>query len=253
MGQNRRLLRIWLGCLLLGGLTPLRAIGQTVAIDGRANVFAAGLAAVPTFFEWDGMPSGVLPTLLSLPSGTGRSLQVTAVTGGVTCCGNDIPPAGADGGGYPGHNVNGYGGVSGIVVNRFLFLSGVFLGDDPLATPAPPPLDFASGLGASFISVAPQIGQLFYIGDGRRGIGDASAPLQTFFVPDGATRLFLGFADRGAESADPAFYNDNGGSLQATFAVTAPSVAPEPTPLALLATGLLALGGLAAGRRRSHS
>ena len=251
MKRRRQVSFVALSFLALGGASSSPALAQTVVVDGRANVFGAGLSTPPSFFEYNGQPSGLLPSLLTLPSGTGRLFQVSSVTGEVLCCGTAVVPAGADGSNYA-VDVDGFGGVSGIVVNRFLFLGGVFLGDAPLDTPAPSPLDFRSGMGVNFLSLAPQIGQLFFIGDGRQGIDEPGGALQTFIVPDGATRLFLGFADRGSESAEPSFYNDNGGSLTATFEVSAPTAAaPEPASAVLLGTGLLLLGSLRATRLRS--
>ncbi len=51
----------------------------------------------------------------------------------------------------------------------------------------------------------PAIGTLFGIGDGRTGFQDPSAPIQSFFVPNGASVLRLGHQD--------AIVSDNSGSL----------------------------------------
>ena len=59
------------------------------------------------------------------------------------------------------------------------------------------------------------IGQVFFIGDGLTGTG--SGAIQTFAVPDAATRLFLGVADAFAFGSDlpggrdPGFFDDNSG------------------------------------------
>ena len=74
---------------------------------------------------------------------------------------------------------------------------GVFLGpDQPNQTPQPPTLAFAgSGAnvpgGTDFSELAPLLKQVFFIGDGRTSTG----AVQSFVVPQGATRLFLGTMD----------------------------------------------------------
>ena len=72
-------------------------------------------------------------------------------------------------------------------------LVGVFLGpDQPDATPAPDTLDFRdSGNvpgGIDYLTLDPQLQQVFFIGDGRTRDGQ----VQQIRVPAGATRLFLG-------------------------------------------------------------
>ena len=71
-------------------------------------------------------------------------------------------------------------------------LVGVFLGGSaPNLSPAPGNLDF-SGNGINFATLSPGLKQVFFIGDGRNNDGI----LQSFVVPAGATRLFLGMSDR---------------------------------------------------------
>jgi hypothetical protein len=133
--------------------------------------------------------------------------------------------------------INSYSGVSGYLGPAFS-LAGVFLTSAPLQAPAPGTLDFRStGLGINFNSLSPQIGQIFFIGDGQ----NAAALNQTFYAPAGATRLFLGLPDCYQGSSDPGFYGDNSGS----FSVT---VTPEPGSAALLLFGFAIVG---ARRKRS--
>ncbi|KXS89574.1 hypothetical protein OA58_20495 [Microcystis aeruginosa NIES-88] len=106
-------------------------------------------------------------------------------------------------------------GISGIN-GRLNSLLGVFLDNSqPDSTPAPASLDFSS-IGINFSSLAPQVKQVFFIGDGLTGTGTGA--VQNFIVPTGATRLFLGPLDFGT-------YN-NGGS----FTVTVQAV-PEPSTI----------------------
>jgi len=78
-------------------------------------------------------------------------------------------------------------------------LLGVFLNDDPPdSSPAPPPVNYRS-IGWNFVSMEPQLKQVFYIGKGQVTRRDASGKKETvarqFLVPKGATRLYLGVMD----------------------------------------------------------
>lgn len=108
-------------------------------------------------------------------------------------------------------------------------LMGVFLGDS-LPAVAPDPLDFRNA--EDFERVDPELGQLFWVGDGKTGT--LVGTLQEFGIPDGATRIALGFLDPD--------HGDNSGGLLATF-----EIVPEPAGAAL---GLTTLAGLYAVSRR---
>ena len=60
-----------------------------------------------------------------------------------------------------------------------------------------------------------ELNRIFYIGDGltERNTG----ALQKFYVPEGATRLFIGFADAFSYQGLPGSYGDNMGSIKATI------------------------------------
>lgn len=79
-------------------------------------------------------------------------------------------------------------------------LIGVFLNDDrPDGSPAPQPLDFHA-IGWHFVSLSPQLKQVFFIGDGTTGARVAGTNKKArvarrFVVPRGATRLFLATMD----------------------------------------------------------
>lgn len=101
--------------------------------------------------------------------------------------------------------ISGYQGLGGALV-------GVFLDDEnPASKVSPETLNFSSsGLGTSFTTLAPKIGQVFFIGDGRTGTGQGE--VQKFIAPIGTTRLFVGTADGFAFSGQPGAYEDNDGS-----------------------------------------
>jgi len=84
---------------------------------------------------------------------------------------------------------------------------GVFLNDnDPSTSAAPAALDFSTDASRNFQSISPQLKQPFFIGD---GVMDDGVTLQSFVVPAGATRLYIGVMD-GQQ------WSDNSGSLSTT-------------------------------------
>ncbi|MBN2450689.1 MAG: InlB B-repeat-containing protein [Lentisphaeria bacterium] len=107
----------------------------------------------------------------------------------------------------PLEGISGYNGPHGSLV-------GVFLDDaNPLGATPPDLLDFsATGLGLGFAALSPQLGQVFFIGDGST----AGKAQQVFTAPAGATRLFLGIADGFAFGGAPGAYDDNIGGFLVT-------------------------------------
>ncbi len=79
------------------------------------------------------------------------------------------------------------------VVSPINSLIGVFLGpDNPANTPPPTSrLDFSTSASRDFQQLEPQLKQTFFIGDGLRSDGVT----QTFKIPTGTTRLFIGTMD----------------------------------------------------------
>lgn len=154
-------------------------------------------------------------------------------------------------------DMDSYGGISGMTLfestpadRRVMFLAGVFLTDAIPSAPAPVSLDFSStAIGRSFTQLAPLLQQTFYIGDGLTGEGTGS--IQSFLVPDGATRLFLGIVDGSYFVGGPDYYDNNAGSFSATFEVT---TVPEIDPNAFATAISLIVGSLAlVERRRRHN
>lgn len=185
------------------------ALGKpvTVIVDGRADVYSAGLTKA------DKERGGTLPALLTLVPGGGY-ITFSSVKGVVGCMeGATTPP---DGGDCAGGNteITAANGISGIINHQHSqFLVGVFLG--PLASStAPPTLDFSeNALGESFAELAPKIGQTFYIGDGST----KSGLNQRFVIPAGATRFYLAFADAYMFQGTPSWYADNTGGFSVTL------------------------------------
>ena len=152
-------------------------------------------------------------------------------------------------------DMDSYGGISGMNLfetapsdRRVMYLAGVFLTDAVASTPAPESLDFSStAIGRSFTQLAPLLQQTFYIGDGLTGEGTGS--IQSFLVPDEATRLFLGIVDGAYFVGGPDYYDNNAGSFSATFEVTA---VPEIDPATFASASSLIVGSFALVERRRH-
>ena len=141
-------------------------------------------------------------------------------------------PAGSDLTSLDG--ISGYKGPQGP-------LAGVFLNDTiPSSGPAPTTLDFTpGGLGIDFLTLSPELFQVFYIGDGVT----AANVFQTFIAPAGATRLFLGIPDGFGFGGSPGAYDDNDGAYRVRIGINEiPTRVPEPGSMALLALGLAAFG-----------
>ncbi|MEL7237640.1 MAG: hypothetical protein AAGK78_02170, partial [Planctomycetota bacterium] len=86
-------------------------------------------------------------------------------------------------------------------------LIGIFLSDnDPRSNGPVDPLDFSTPAQRNFSELRPQIGQVFFIGD---GVNDEGVP-QRFVPPTGATRLYLA-------SMDGFEWMNNGGAFQTTI------------------------------------
>lgn len=176
-----------------------------LTVAATANIFGAGHELMP---QPAGGGGGTEPPLYRLPSGTGRTVHFEDVAGTVipiVDVGLENGPEGAGGGRT---DIESTGGISGIVHDtNTMFLVGVFLTDDEPADPAPERLDVTD---ESFTSLAPQIAQVFLIGDGSG---------HKYTVPDDATRLFLGFADANRFVGEVGFYGNNTGSVEARVVV----------------------------------
>lgn len=192
----------------------------SAAVPGTANLWGAGHAVPP---GPGGGGGGELPAEIALPPGTGRELRFTSVQGQIGF-GQGIPLNGADGVAFPPCENVSLDGIAGNVAAQARFLAGVFLDDQEPVDPAPPQLDFTL-IGIDFLELAPGLRQTFFTGDGlAQGAGDA---VQCFDVPDGATRLFLGFFDSCCCSGPPGAYSDNTGQLAVEYEVCVPQAASE--------------------------
>jgi hypothetical protein len=233
--------------LLLAAPAALAVDLGTVPVSGTSNLWGAGHDVPPDPGSTGG---GSLPPGLSLMSGTQRTIRFSGATGTVDyggCC----VPSPPDGEAIALVALAIYGGIAGPEINRAHHLAGVFLTDAEPVDPAPAALLIDD---VSFGGVAPQVGQIFFVGDGLTGEGAGAT--QSFQVPDSATRLFLGYMDCFTPCTVPGGYSDNSGEVSIDVELTGSitqSVVPAPALAAwasiALSVGFLAVGYLATSHR----
>jgi hypothetical protein len=192
---------------------PAKPEPVTLVVDSHMDAYQAGGNA-------DGS-DGIPPVAYSFPATPGQVLVFSSVTGSWTCR-LDIAPYGPDGKmggclGYGGAPFPPTGALSGFNLTDFNGpLVGVFL-EDTLPSSPPPGLRFygsdnsQGGIKINFQVLSPAIGQLFFIGDGRRGFNAPSSKPQFFNVPPTATHLYLGWLD--------VYFSDNAGKVHAHFTI----------------------------------
>jgi hypothetical protein len=207
-----------------------------ISLSIASGVQAATITVAGTSDPWlAGMPDGstasfgaVAPThspvqVSGLSLIPGQTLNFSA-SGGVSH--NPLTSLNdPDGGSFFSHLSGSENGISDITAPLNSLL-GVFLDNSqPDLTLAPGSLNFYS-IGLNFSSLAPQVKQVFFIGDGLTGTN--SGAVQNFIVPTNATRLFLG-------TMDIFEWNNNIGS----FSVTVQAV---PEPSTIFGLGVLGFG-----------
>ncbi len=192
-------------------MTVPNGLAATVTVNATANIFGAGHTVPPAPAGFGG---GVLPPSIALDSSD--SVMFPTISGAVSYSDGTLSayaaPFSAEGSSAFGTTISGYGGISGISGNGFLWLVGVFLGGNEPANPSPTAFPAFTAGTKQFTNIAPALGQVFFIGDGRQG-----GARQLFKAPSGATRLFLGFADGDGGTGLPGYYQDNHGSLSVTY------------------------------------
>jgi hypothetical protein len=213
--------------LTLGGIAgAANAATVNVIVPGTSDPWLAGMPNGSTASFEDSAP-GQSPVQVAGLQLTSSDILTFSVTGSVNNDpGNNGP--GPDGG-YDSYHLSGAeNGISDIYAPMNSLL-GVFLGNQqPDLSPAPSMLDFSSS--QNFLSLSPELKQVFFIGNGLTNEGD----LQKIVIPNGTTRLYLG-------SMDGYQWSNNSGSFN--VAVTE-SPTPEPATILLMGTGLAGMAGL---------
>jgi len=168
----------------------------TLAVSANSNAWLAGMPAGATASLAD-VGSAQAPAQVNdllLAHGVALGFSATGITdhcSEVESCGF----AGAEGDSGEGsfrHTTGAENGIADLLA-PIDSLIGVFLDStQPDQGAAPDSLDFSTSTARDFASLSPLLKQPFFIGDGLRN--DATT-VQSFIVPAGATRLFLGTMD----------------------------------------------------------
>lgn len=181
--------------LLCTAFVPDLEARATTIVPGSANPNLAGRSNDYTCCNGDSVPDQVAKLVSEVPILECDTVRF-AVSGRVSF--TETLPPGNNPDGDDTYSMINYGdGISAPSGVRANALVGVFLKDDlASAGPTPSSLDFSTGL--DFSILFPEIGQIFFIGDGLTSdskVGGAGGDLQDFVVPQDATSLFLGTVD----------------------------------------------------------
>jgi hypothetical protein len=256
----------------LAGILCRVAIALSAIAGASPATFAGQMAftvSATDAISWVGsnsQPDGATaPLALTVPGGT-TSFTVSDVTGSQTVSGFPSGAISLNGGsghndadgvstGYSGPTISpngsGYsfmgsdGSISGIEAPGAGYLVGLFVPSGGPTGTAPATLDFVTS-GTSFTSLSPLLDQVFYIGDGLTG--DGTGNVQTFNIPSGAGKLYLGISDASGFDGSPGAYGDNSGSFSGALGFA--SSVPEPSGAVLLAIGGIAVAAVAIRTRR---
>ena len=196
------------------------------SVPGNANPFLAGQPNGTPCCSGDSAPTE--SPVLAMSGALGGNTYVFGATGGTMNFPGPVNPT-PDGAGAWNMTADYGTGISGALGININGLVGVFL--DSLVPGGPAPAQRNDGM--AFGSIAPLLGQIFWIGDGLTGTG--SGTLQQFTAPGGATRLFLGTSDGFG------WYN-NVGTIEVSIRSVGTSPVPEPAAWAMMLAGFSVLG-----------
>ena len=224
-------------------LTGLASAGSftNIVVPGTANVQTAGGNADPATCCNSNGASTAAVLAITFAAGPNQVLTLSSVTGTVGCSG--VLTNGADGTcfNFAPTSITTLNSISGIatVFVANMFLVGVFVDDNVPSGPQPGYLSYQApdAFQLPDYTAVMALNRLFFIGDGLTGTG--SGQTQRFGVPNGATRLFLGFVDGFNFQGAADYYGDNVGALTVSGDIS--STVPEPGTLALLPLGAAAL------------
>jgi len=218
--NNTKVVGILAGLLVGLGGSLLAQGSQTLSVSAFMDIWQAG--------GYNDGSGAQAPVSISFPAASGQAITFSSVTGTWSCGNGAVPngPDGANSGNCFDTQVtvfNPTGPFSGLDMTDFSRpLVGMFL-EDTLPTSVPPTYRFYSsdssqgGIRTAFSALSPQVGQVFFIGDGLTGTG--AGAIQVYYVPPTATHLYLGYVDSCGNGA-PGCYNDNSGTITATFSIS---------------------------------
>ncbi len=177
-----------IGAVLLAGALGIPAAQAQTVVGGQSDLWLAGMPDGSTASAGDVAPDQSPVQVLGVAFSAGDALSFSA-----TGCVHHTPDInlcnGPDGGGPFAHQ-GAINNISNLVTNLNAVI-GVFLTDSiPTAMPAPATLSF-TGNDVDYLTIAPELQQSFFIGDGLTSTGVT----QQVIVPADATRLFLGTHD----------------------------------------------------------
>ncbi len=171
----------------------LSAAAAAIVVPGTANPWLAGMPAGSTAHDGDVAPAQSPVEVMTVPIVPGSVLMFSA--SGQVRKGPSLPSFGPDGDSSPWEiDFKVFGSENGLadLIAPKNALLGVFLGDaQPDQSSTPASLSFITSANRNFATLAPQVKQVFFIGDGLRSDGTP----QRIVVPSGASRLFLGTMD----------------------------------------------------------
>lgn len=234
MNATKKISTILAGATLLAlaanPIAEASSLTLNLKVAGTPNPWFAGM---PDGYRYgsDTAPAQSPTEVLGLPLTAGSTLSLTA-SGGSRLCAGCGWVQGAEG--LPS-SVHLTGGINGIsqVNTPFTSLMGVFLGTDaPQLTPTPNALDFSTIASRNYLSLSPELKQVFFIGDGRTSAGEE----QRIIVPNGASRFYLGMAD------SVGHYFNNHADFDVKITALSPSEKRKSVPEASSTIALLALG-----------
>lgn len=221
-------------------MLAVTAQASSTNVPGMANPWLAGMpdGSAIIFENTTDTAPAQSPTLVSGISLAGGAVVFSGATGGVhngplcpeTCFGPDGRTFQGDP--FVKHDGGAVNGIAGVWAPMNA-LMGVFLDDtQPDLLTSPAGLDFRT-IGLDFLSLAPTLRQVFFVGNGVTGGGTQ----QQFIIPVGATRLYLG-------TMDGFGWANNTGQFNVIVSNSNLSTVPVPAAGWLLgsALGMLALG-----------
>ncbi len=256
MKNARTLLACLVGLIALGLASSASAVIHDITVDGPDAIFLAGRTDVfipPPALPWTGPGTHLLrhvpgPTpeeaMESLPpfisvAGGDVVKVLDPADGGINFFLGPGPFFGPEGDTSATSTLTSLDGISGYI-GTLGALAGVFLDDSiPSTGPAPATLDFSTPASRDFLSLSPDLNQVFFIGDGETSGGTA----QEFIAPAGATRLFFGIPDGFGFLGAPGAYDDNDGAYRIRVGINEDprTTVPEPMTAGLAGMALSAL------------